>query len=603
VFYLSTMFSAISKVAEPLLGEATIDWLVGLIGSENPDDLKFVLVPTIAAIVVAYGVVGGLAAAYWTDLVQGLCIILLSVILIPYGLSGLVERYGDQYAAATEQQADELTTWDGFSILHRQLSEESFQLFGGPQAGEFPLHFIISLSLLGLMGIVVQPHFIATGGGSAKSEHAARVGLVAGNFLKRFCTIGWALTALIVLALFADNLLINEDPDRAWGVASREILGNVTIGGVYLGLAGLMLACLLAALMSSADCYMLVTSALLVRNVYAPYIDPDATEKRYIAVGRIAGLLIILGATIVSLTVFDVFAQYKLALEIAILFAAPFWLGMFWRRATTAAAWLTIGFSLAFFFLLPYLLPALMPSLRGIQDLTIVTDTVTTSYTRPASPADVAQRQAAISLWDATAEQPGERPEPLEVGQRFTDKFTRGGDSIFWGGGVTAVGETDLIEVSQDRQGDRTVVTRRPVGEFEGHGPLNLDHYLYHLLGMDLRKADQAWLTTLRIPPRLVMPLVVMFLLSLVTRSGQKESLDRYYVKMKTPVELIPADDLKELELSYQNPARYNHKKLFPNSNWEMQKPTREDVVGFIVSVGICFVFLALIAWIARIGS
>ena len=75
------MFSAISKVAEPLLGHDTILRLVGMIGSENPDDLKFVLVPIIAAVVIAYGVVGGLAAAYWTDLIQGLCIILLSIIL------------------------------------------------------------------------------------------------------------------------------------------------------------------------------------------------------------------------------------------------------------------------------------------------------------------------------------------------------------------------------------------------------------------------------------------------------------------------------------------------------------------------------------------
>ena len=47
-----------------------------------------------------------------------------------------------------------------------------------------------------------------------------------------------------------------------------------------LGLVGLMLACLLAAMMSSADTYMIVTSALVVRNVYAPYINSDAGEKK-----------------------------------------------------------------------------------------------------------------------------------------------------------------------------------------------------------------------------------------------------------------------------------------------------------------------------------
>ena len=71
----------------------------------------------------------------------------------------------------------------------------------GPSSGEFPLPFIISLSLISIVGVVVQPHFIATGGGSAKTEKEARIGLVVGNFLKRLCTVGWALTALIALAL------------------------------------------------------------------------------------------------------------------------------------------------------------------------------------------------------------------------------------------------------------------------------------------------------------------------------------------------------------------------------------------------------------------
>ena len=64
-----------------------------LFGSETP--LEYVLVPIIAVIVISYGVLGGLTAAYWTDIIQGMCIILLSIILIPFGLSALVERFGD----------------------------------------------------------------------------------------------------------------------------------------------------------------------------------------------------------------------------------------------------------------------------------------------------------------------------------------------------------------------------------------------------------------------------------------------------------------------------------------------------------------------------
>jgi len=604
IAYLSTIFSAITKVAVPLLGEATILTLVGWIGSDDPNHLRFVLVPIIATVVIAYGVVGGLAAAYWTDLIQGLCIILLSIILIPYGLSSLVEKYGDEYAVATGEEAETLTTWDGFRIMHHRVSEDNFQLFSGPRSGEFPLHFIISLSLLGLVGIVVQPHFIATGGGTAKSEQAARIGLVTGNFLKRFCTIGWALTGLIVLALLADSVEINQDPERAWGVASREILGQVTIGGVYIGLVGLMLACLLAALMSSADCYMLVSSALLVRNVYAPYINPNASEKSYIKAGRIAGVLIIVGATIVSLKFYDVLGQYIMSLEISLLFAAPFWAGMFWRRASSFSAWGTILFSLAFFYIVPYLLPAMMPSLRDNPSLAIRTDVVTTSITRLATPADVAKRQATISIWEGTEDPEGEKPGPLVTGDSFTDEFTTGGQSVFWKK-LKDIGDTELVEVdrSESDDGSKTLVTQRQEGTFQGEGRFNLDYYLYHLFGMDLRKADKATLTSLRIPPRLILPFVVIFFLSFLARPGSKEALDRYYVKMKTPVKPDPEEDKRELEQSYAEPTRFDHKKMFPNTNLEIQKPTFVDVAGFVVSVGICFLFLALATWLASIGS
>ncbi|MEM8735648.1 MAG: hypothetical protein AAGG44_15545, partial [Planctomycetota bacterium] len=178
MFYLSTMFSAIASFAAPLLG---FDTIFGL-------PLQYVLVPGLACIVVVYGVLGGLTAAYYTDLIQGIFIILLSVLLIPFGLWALVRRFGNP---AT------MGVMDGFEILHERIPEDFFSVFAGPSSGEFPIQYIVSLSILGLITIVVQPHFIATGGGSAKSEDEARIGLVVGNFLKRLCTAGWALTALI----------------------------------------------------------------------------------------------------------------------------------------------------------------------------------------------------------------------------------------------------------------------------------------------------------------------------------------------------------------------------------------------------------------------
>ncbi|MEX2578280.1 MAG: sodium:solute symporter family protein [Verrucomicrobiales bacterium] len=585
MFYLSTMFSAIAKFAVPLLGFET----VGAV------DIKYVLVPSIALIVIVYGVLGGLAAAYYTDLIQGVFIILLSILLIPFGLLALVQEFGDP---ATQG------ILDGFTIMHERVSDDYFNLFSGPSAGEFPLPYIISLTLLVLVGIVVQPHFIATGGGSAKSEFEARVGLVTGNFLKRLCTVGWALTALISLALLAGNTEIASDPDRVWGVAAREILGPLN-----LGLVGLMLACLMAAMMSSADTYMIVTSGLVTRNVYAAYVNRHADERTCLRVARVTGLLIIIGASAISLMKADVFGQFKMAVELPILFAAPFWIGMFWRRANRTAVWITIGFSTLFFFILPPLLPAVFPQMRTDPGLTRPTHLVTKATTRPATAADVARHEA----WEkATAAAEGHRdllrqigPEPPSAAEGETIEVvnTSGGLAIFWRDGLEPVGDVSLEPVEEQQQEGSRILVQRYTNAHRGEGSFNLDFLLYHWLGFDLSRASKATIETLRLPPRLFMPFLVLMLASLLTRRNREEVLDRYYAKMRTIVHPDPETDRLRLEKAYADPSVYERKKLFPKSEWEFAKPRPVDVIGFLVSVAICFVIIGLLAWLAGIGS
>ena len=78
--YGSMLFSAIGKVAAPLVQIEAVAW------GDQQIAIEYVLVPIIGVVVLAYGILGGLRAAYFTDLIQGICIILLSVILVPFGL-------------------------------------------------------------------------------------------------------------------------------------------------------------------------------------------------------------------------------------------------------------------------------------------------------------------------------------------------------------------------------------------------------------------------------------------------------------------------------------------------------------------------------------
>ncbi|MGN1065346.1 MAG: hypothetical protein ACI4QC_08035, partial [Thermoguttaceae bacterium] len=244
--YLGVGMTAIGKMGAPLIGA---DSLV-IFGHSVPFD-QFIIILT-AICVLFYGVLGGLRAAYWTDLIQGIFIVILSIVLIPIGLNALIDDEKEASVASSNVAAVVQTeasgvesaplqldageaqnkpgrsvsdTLTGFTILHKRVPAEYFEILTSPKGGEFPFHYILAITLLNLLGIVCQPHFIATGGGSAKTEFNARFGLVAGNILKRFCTIGWALTALVALAYLASSVELAEDPDKVWGVATRELLG------------------------------------------------------------------------------------------------------------------------------------------------------------------------------------------------------------------------------------------------------------------------------------------------------------------------------------------------------------------------------------------
>ena len=77
--------------------------------------------------------------------------------------------------------------------------------------------------------------------------------------------------ALAAIVLYADKV---HHSDLVWGHASRDLLGPLN-----LGLVGLMIACLMAALMSTVDCLMLTCSSLITENLYRP-LAPGREPRR-----------------------------------------------------------------------------------------------------------------------------------------------------------------------------------------------------------------------------------------------------------------------------------------------------------------------------------
>jgi Na+/proline symporter len=94
-------------------------------------------------------------------------------------------------------------------------------------------------------------------------------------------------------------------------------------------------------------------------------------------------------------------------------------------------------------------------------------------------------------------------------------------------------------------------------------------------------------------------PFVVLMGVSLVTPRTEAARLNRFYGKMKTPVGPTPELDAVAVAESERNPGRFDHLKLFPGSEWEFCRWTREDTIGFlaccVISTAILGVFWLLL--------
>ncbi|MGV7235422.1 MAG: hypothetical protein ACQ9ET_04110, partial [Nitrosomonadaceae bacterium] len=94
-------------------------------------------------------------------------------------------------------------------------------------------------------------------------------------------------------------------------------------------------------------------------------------------------------------------------------------------------------------------------------------------------------------------------------------------------------------------------------------------------------------------------PFIIMYVVSRFTKPVNKDVLDRFYVKMKTPAMGTKEQDAHEMKLSYANPQRFNHKKMFPATEWEFEKLDKQDVLGLLVSSLGIVVLIGILLFVA----
>ena len=261
------------------------------------------IVIAMTVLFVLYSFVGGLVAAAWTDLFQGVLIIVLSFMLIPLGLS-LVGGL-DGMRASLEPFRFSLATPSGV----------------GPWA-------IAMLTVNGLVGIMAQPHQLAAVG-TGRDERTCRIGMLFGNMVKRVCTVGWAIVGLIVAAIVVQGrsgAMQLSDPEDAFGFACRLLLGP--------GALGLMIASILAANMSTCSAFLVDSGALFTEGLYRRHVAPGRADGHYLLVGRLSGLAITMLGVLYAIYLIDsVLYTFLLTETLATFIGISVVGGIVWKRA------------------------------------------------------------------------------------------------------------------------------------------------------------------------------------------------------------------------------------------------------------------------------
>jgi len=512
-----------------------------------------VLMWIVAAIVLLYAIAGGLEAAFLTDTLQGVFILILSLILLPFAFCKIGATFG-------------VSGINGIvEVARSRLPQAAFEIWGSPTLIDFTWYYLVALLIMSQINVGVQANQLVACG-SAKDEYTARFGFTTGIFIKRLCTLIWGISALLLVVLYGSTI---KNPDYLWGHACRDLLGAWKIG-----LLGLMIACLMSALMSTADALMITASSLLTHNFFRP-LFPDLKEKTYVLTGRCLGFLVVIGGVIIASQFDNVFQMLKLLWEFNIVLAASFWLGMKWRRANRIGAWSSMLSTLLFFGLLPIVL-TFIPGIRTNQYLLKTVQPITVQRTYTARQVDVVKRMEEIERWDYLAsigKSKEERPEPLAVGQSFDTKYITPQKAIFW---------TQGLKLNEN-------------GQVIGTGMLSLELVLVDKMGCDLSQNPYALNETIRISIRTVFPFLILILVSLFTRPEDSAKLDRFFVKMKTPVQSDKDAEAREMALSYENPHRFDNLKMFKNSSFEFDRFDRTDIKGIVwFSVGGVAILLLL---------
>ncbi|MBS9524939.1 sodium/sugar symporter [Litoribacter alkaliphilus] len=340
IFWIA-LFIFVNLTSVLYLGATALDTIMGA----GDGGLFYYSIIGLALFAAAYSLYGGLSAVAWTDVIQVVLLVIGGLITTGFALHYLAE--GEGIFAGMKMVYEQVP--QKFSMI---LSKGEIITPDGRDAwwdlpGLAVLlggMWVANLYYWGFNQYIIQRTL------AAKSLGEAQKGIVLAAFLKLIIPIIVVLPGIIAFVMNSDaagNITAASADPSFFSATGRVINDNAApwliTSFVPVGLKGLVLAALAAAIVSSLASMLNSTATIFTMDIYKPFFaKKGGSEKKLVTVGRLSASLALVIAVILAPQlqnlgqVFQYIQEYTGIVSPGIL--AVFMMGLFWKKSTNNAA-------------------------------------------------------------------------------------------------------------------------------------------------------------------------------------------------------------------------------------------------------------------------
>ena len=264
-----------------------------------------------ALFIIAYTMLAGLVSVAYTDVANGLIILLSFLISIPILLNEAGGFSGMREAFETMGKADHMNFFGVYSTMNI-------------------INFCLPPFLLILGDANMYQRFFAS-----KDAEGAKFATT---------TLIFAVAAAELMIIFAAWVSSSMIPDAEIG---KYVLIYASHKFLPIFLSAVMMTTIIGIIISTADSFLLVPATTLMRDVYMNYVNPEANDKRIVLLSRLLVLALGIVAYIVSLGFAQSAGFFERALYAYTIYGASITpalvAALFWKRASKIGAILSIS--------------------------------------------------------------------------------------------------------------------------------------------------------------------------------------------------------------------------------------------------------------------